>query len=75
MAVNGCYVYRRLHAALKGIGCSVSEKVIHRLMKEKHLVVRKIRRWHYNSCLGEISPEEPDLINRDFYAESPTKSG
>lgn len=42
-AVNSCYGYRRLHAVLKGLGRSVSEKVIRRVMKEERLVVRNIR--------------------------------
>ena len=71
--MNGCYGYRRLHAALKGLGRSVSEKVVRRLMKEEHLAVRNIRRWHYNSYLGEISPAAPNLINWDFHAEKPNE--
>lgn len=72
-AVNGCYGYRRLRAALKGLGRSVSEKIIRRLMKGEHLAVRNIRRRHYNSYLGEISPAAPNLINRDFHAEEPNE--
>ena len=72
-AVNGCYGYRRLHAVLKGRGRSVSEKVIRRVMKEERLVVRNIRRRHYNSYLGEISPAAPNLINRNFHAEKPNE--
>ena len=72
-AVNGCYGYRRLHAVLKGLGRSVSEKAVRRLMNEEHLAVRKISRRHYNSYLGEISPAVPNLINRDFHAEKPNE--
>ena len=72
-AVNGCYGYRRLHAVLKGLGRSVSEKVIRRVMKEERLVVRNIRHRHYNSYLGEISPAAPNLINRNFHAEKPNE--
>ena len=73
VSVNGCYGYRRLHAVLKGLGRSVSGKVIRRVMKEERLVVRNIRRRHYNSYLGEISPAAPNLINRDFHAEKPNE--
>lgn len=72
-AVNGCYGYRRLHAALRGLGRRVSEKVVRRLMKEEHLVVRNIRRRRYNSYLGEISPAVPNLIARNFHAEKPNE--
>lgn len=74
-AVNGCSGYRRLHAALKGLGRSASDKAIRRLMKEEYLVVRNIRRRHCNSYLGEISPAVPNLINQIFMRKSPTKSG
>ena len=43
------------------------------MMKEECLVVRNIRRRHYNSYLGEISPAAPNLINRDFHAEKPNE--
>lgn len=67
MAVNGCYGCRRLHAALKGLGRSVSEKVIRRLMKEEHFVVRNVRCRLYNAYLGEISPAVPNPTNWDFH--------
>ena len=72
-AVNGCYGYWRLHAALRDLGRRVSEKVVRRLMKEHHLVVRNIRRRRYNSYLGEISPAVPNLIARNFHAEKPNE--
>ena len=51
----------------------MSEKVVRRLMKEEHLVVRNIRRRRYNSYLGEISPAVPNLIARNFHAEKPNE--
>ena len=72
-SVNGSYGYRRLHAVLKALGRRVSEKVIRRLMKEEHLVVRAVKRRRYNSYLGEISPAAPNLIARDFHAEKPNE--
>lgn len=35
--------------------------------------VRNIRRRHYHSYPGKISPAAPNLINRDFHAEKPNK--
>ena len=72
-AVHGCYGYWRLLAALRDLGRRVSEKVVRRLMKEDHLVVRNIRRRRYNSYLGEISPAVPNLIARNFHAEKPNE--
>ena len=74
-AVNGCYGYRRLHAALKGLGRSVSEKFIRCVMKEERLVVRNIRRRHYDSYLGEISPAAPNLSTGISMRKSQTRSG
>lgn len=72
-SVNGSYGYRRLHAVLKGFWYRVSEKVVRRLMKEEHLVVRTVKHRRYNSYLGEISPAAPNLIARDFHAEKPNE--
>ena len=51
----------------------MSEKVVRRLMKEEHLVVRTVKRRRYNSYFGEISPAAPNLIARDFHAEKPNE--
>ena len=72
-AVNGYYGYRRLHAALKGLGRSVSENVVCRLMKEEHLVVRNIRRRRYYSYLGEIGLAVPNLVAQNFRVGKPNE--
>ena len=69
--VDGRYGYRRIHASLKNSGIVVSEKVVHRLMKQGGLMVRCIRQKKFSSYAGEISPAVPNLINRDFYADAP----
>lgn len=69
--VNGCYGYRRIHAALKRCGQVVSEKVIRRIMKEEHLIVPNVKRKRYSSYIGEISPAVENVIQRDFHAERP----
>lgn len=65
------YGYRRIHAILKKSGSTVSEKVIRRLMKEEGLAVHYVKRKKYNAYAGEISPEVPNIINREFHAERP----
>ena len=65
------YGYRRIHASLKKSGRPVSEKVVRRLMKEEGLAVLYVKRKKYNAYAGEISPEVPNLVNRDFHAETP----
>ena len=48
------YGYRRIHATLKQLDITISEKVIRRLMKEDQLVVISNRRKKYSSYKGEI---------------------
>ncbi len=66
-----CYGYRRVYALLKKDGLSVSEKVVRRLMKEEKLVPKIKQTRKYSSYKGEISPEVPNLVQRDFHAEQP----
>lgn len=68
---DGRYGYRRIHCLLQREGTHVSEKVVRRLMKEEGLVVIFIKRKRYSSYKGEISPEVPNLLNRDFHADAP----
>lgn len=65
-----CYGYRRIKIALKiEYGLTISEKVIRRLMKELNLKVYQKRKRKYSSYQGEITPEVPNIINRDFKAD------
>ena len=64
-----CYGYRRIKAALRKTGVVISEKVVRRLMKEKELYVLSAHKAKYASYRGEISPEVPNLLKRDFHAE------
>lgn len=68
-----CYGYRRMkRALLDEYGLIISEKVIIRLMREEKLFVYipKSKR-KYSSYEGEISPEVPNVINRNFKANKP----
>lgn len=68
---DGRYGYRRIHCLLQREGLAVSEKVVRRLMKEEGLIVVFVKKKHYSSYKGEISPEVPNLLNRDFHADAP----
>ena len=68
---NGGYGYQRLHAALKGLGRSVSEKVIRRLMKAERLIVPNVKRRGYGSYMGETSPAVENVLRRNFHADRP----
>lgn len=67
------YGYRRVHAMLRRKSIVLSEKVIRRIMKEESLTIRKVRIRKYSSYAGEISEAVPNLLNRNFKAESPNQ--
>ena len=68
-----CYGYRRIHAVLKKNGITVSEKIVRRLMREEGLFPRIKQKQKYSSYKGEISPEVPNLVQRDLHAECPNQ--
>ncbi len=68
-----CYGYRRMHASLRRMCISLSEKVVRRLMKQENLIAATPKRCRYGSCLGEISPAPENLINRDFRSAAPNQ--
>ncbi len=70
---NFVYGYRRIYFDLKEWGYIVSEKVIRRLMKQEHLMVKLTKQRKYCSYMGEISPAADNLIRRDFHSEKPNE--
>lgn len=67
-----CYGYRRVKQSLYLIyGIRLSEKVVSRLMKQLNLKVYTPRKGKYSSYKGEISPEETNIINRNFFSDKP----
>ena len=68
---EGRYGYRRVHAILIRDGSIVSEKVVRRLMQDENLTAAGRKKRRYNSYKGEISPEVPNVIARDFHADTP----
>ena len=68
-----CYGYRRMHASLRRMCISLSEKVVRRLMKQENLIAATPKRRRYGSYLGEISPAPENLINRDFRSAAPNQ--
>ena len=67
------YGYRRMHVALKQLGITISEKIIIRIMQEEKLIVHTTKRKGYSSYLGEITPEVPNIVDRNFHADAPNK--
>ena len=70
---NATYGYRRIHAKIQETYGKVSEKVIRRIMHDEQLKVACIKVRRYSSYEGEISPEVPNLVNRNFHAEAPNQ--
>lgn len=68
-----CYGYRRIHTVLKRAGVVASEKVIRRIMKSENLFVYMPKARKYSSYKGEISPEVPNVLNRNFHADAPNE--
>lgn len=67
------YGYRRIYGVLKQKGIIVSEKVVRRLMKEAGLIIQIKEQKKYNSYKGELTPEVPNLLQRNFHADSPNQ--
>jgi transposase-like protein len=68
---SGRYGYRRIHALLAKEEFRISEKVVRRIMAEGKLAVISKKRRKYSSYQGEDTPAAPNLISRDFRADSP----
>lgn len=67
------YGYRRIHSILRREGIIVSEKIVRRIMKEKDLKIKPKRKRKFNSYKGEISPEVPNHVERNFHADRPNQ--
>lgn len=67
------YGYRRIHAKVREAGIVVSEKVVRRIMKDRHLIAITPKKRRYSSYLGEISAAVPNIIHRDFHASKPNE--
>ena len=67
------YGYRRIKAVLNREGYILSEKVIRRIMRENRLLVKGRSARKYCSYKGEISPEVPNVIQRNFRADKPNQ--
>ncbi|WP_312875033.1 IS3 family transposase [Corynebacterium diphtheriae] len=65
--------YRRVWIQLKKLGIKVSEKVVRRIISAEGLTVRYVKkRCCYSSYRGEISDAPPNLVKRNFHAETPS---
>ena len=69
---RGRYGYRRLTLALRNEGYSINGKTVRRLMAESGIKC-EVRMKKYKSYKGEVGKIAPNLLERDFHADSPHK--
>ena len=70
---KGRYGYRRVHTVLTGQGWRVAKKTVLKLMRELGLVCKVRRRRRYNAFHGEVGKIAPNLLSRNFNADSPNQ--
>lgn len=70
-ASDGSYGYRRLHAALLRAGEQVGPELVRELMREQGLVACQPRQWRATTIQDGEQTATPDLVSRDFTAETP----
>lgn len=68
---KGRYGYRHIYGMLVKECCTVSEKVIRRIMKQENLVVGTRKKKKYSSYKGEITPSVSNVIERNLHADKP----
>lgn len=67
------YGYRRIKVLLDRKGHPISKKVIRCIMHENSMIVRCRNARKYSSYRGEISPDVPNVIKRNFRANKPNQ--
>ena len=70
-AARGLHGSPRLHADLRDAGWVVSEKTVAESMRRQGLVARRIRRRNGLTRQDKTAPKFPDLVKRDFTADTP----
>ena len=69
---HGRYGYRRICLALRNEGKVVNHKTVQKLMGQLGLKA-KCKKRHYHSYKGEVGKIAPNILERDFTAESPNQ--
>lgn len=62
--------YRSMQDYLKQEGVKLNHKTVYKLMKQLNLVC-KVRRKRFKTYKGVVGRIAPNILNRDFIAESP----
>ena len=69
---HGRYGYRRICLALRNEGEKVNHKTVQKLMVQLGLRAKR-RKRHYHSYKGLVGKIAPNVLERDFFAESPNR--
>ena len=67
------YGYRRIHLELRRRGIEVNIKKVRRLMRRMGLAGRKRNRRKYSSYKGTVGKIAVNIIQRDFFADTPNR--
>jgi len=70
-ASDGTYGYRRIHAQLVRGGEHLGPELVRRSMRQLGLVACQPRPWRTTTIHGEEVATTPDLVARDFTAQTP----
>lgn len=70
-ANHGAYGYRRIHAVLVRSGEQVGDELVRELMRELDLVACQPRPWRPTTTQADRHHRIPDLVTRDFTAQTP----
>lgn len=69
---KGRYGYRRITIQLRQDGLCINHKLVQKLMGQMHLRGLSKKR-HYHSYKGEVGKVAPNVLERDFKANSPNE--
>jgi transposase InsO family protein len=67
---HGAYGAPRVHAELRARGRKINRKRVARLMRVNHIVGRHLRRKKRTTIADRAAPPVPDLVMRDFTANT-----
>ncbi|MFD6045935.1 IS3 family transposase [Streptomyces koyangensis] len=67
---RGAYGAPRVHAELRARGRKINRKRVTRLMRVHHIIGRHLRRTRRTTIADKTAPPAPDLVMRDFTADT-----
>lgn len=71
----GSYGRPRMTEELKGLGLNIDHRRVGRLMRENGIRVERSRKYKVTTDSNHAFNIAPNLLNRDFRADQPNKSG